>query len=63
MRLWGDRLGPTDVPEPFFKFLYSTFNLLQYIKDGVHRSKLDNILFSDPDSKKASGSELTCFRV
>ena len=49
------RLGPTDVPEPLFEFLYSPFNLLQYFKDGVHRSKMDNILVSDPD---ASG----CFR-
>ena len=24
---------------------------------------MDNILVSDPDSKKASGSDLTCFRV
>ena len=21
LRMWGDRLGPTDVPEPLFKFL------------------------------------------
>ena len=56
-------LGPTDVPEPLFEFLHSPFNLLQYFKDGVHRSKTENILVSDPDSKKASGSGLTCFRV
>ena len=36
LRLWGDRLGPTDVPEPLFEILYSPFNLLQYFKDGVH---------------------------
>ena len=40
LRLWGD------VPEPLFEFLYSSFNLLQYLKDGVHRSKKDNILVS-----------------
>ena len=56
LRPRGVRLGPTDVPEPLFEFLYSPFNLLQYFKDG-------NILVSDPDSKKASGSDLTCFRV
>ena len=55
LTLWGDRLGPTNKPEPLFKFLYSPFNLLRYFKDGVHRSKIDNILVSDPDS---SG----CFR-
>ena len=63
LRLWGDRLGPTDVPEPLFELLYSPFNLLQYFKDVVHRSKIDDILVSDPGSEKASGSELTCFRV
>ena len=47
--------------EPLFEFLYSPFNLLQYFKDGVHRSKTENILVSDLDSKKASGSGLTCF--
>ena len=51
------------MPEPLFKFLYSSFNLLQYFKDGAHRSKFDNILVSDPDSIKASGSDLSCFRV
>ena len=51
------------MPEPLLEFLYSPFNLLQYFKDGVHRSKIENILVSDPDSKKASGSEITCFRV
>ena len=59
----GNRLGPIDVPEQLFKFLYSPFNLLQYFKDGVHRSKIDNILVSDPDSQKASVSDLVCFRV
>ena len=54
LRPRGVRLGPTDVPEPLFEFLYSPFNLLQYFKDGVH-SKIDYILVSDPD---ASG----CFR-
>ena len=63
LRPRGVRLGPTDVPEPLFEFLYSPFNLLQYFKDGVHRSKIENILVSDPDSKQASGSDLTCFRV
>ena len=51
----GDRIGPTDVPEPLFKFLHSPFNLLHYFKDGAHRSKMDNILVSDPDSS-------SCFR-
>ena len=51
------------MPEPLFKFLYSSFNLLQYFKDGAHRSKFDNILVSDPDSIKASGSDISCFRV
>ena len=55
LRPRGVRLGPSDVPEPLFEFLYSPFNLLKYFKDGVHRSKMDNILVSDPD---ASG----CFR-
>ena len=55
LRLWGIRLGPTDAPEPLFIFLDSPFNLLQYFKDGVHRSKTDIILVSDPES---SG----CFR-
>ena len=49
--------------ELLFKFLYSSFNLLQYFKDGAHRSKLDNIPVSDPDSIQASGSDLSCFRV
>ena len=51
LKLWGDGLGPTDVPEPFFEFLYSPFVLLQYFKDGGQRSKIDNILVSDPDSR------------
>ena len=51
------------MPEPLFEFLYSPFNLQQYFKDGVHRSKIDNILVPDPDSEKVSLSELTCFRV
>ena len=55
LRLWGVRLGPTDALEPLFIFLDSPFNLLQYFKDGVHRSKTDIILVSDPES---SG----CFR-
>ena len=49
--------------EPLFKILYPSFNLLQYFKDGAHRSKFDNILVSGPDSIKASGSDLSCFRV
>ena len=49
--------------EPLFKILYPSFNLLQYFKDGAHRSKFDNILVSDPDSIKASGSDLSCFGV
>ena len=56
-------IGPPDVPEPLFEFLYSPFNLLQYFKDGVHKSKIENILVLDPDSKKASGSGLTFFPV
>ena len=55
LRLCGDKLSPTNVPEPLFEFLYSPFNFLQYFKDGVLRSIIDNILVSDPDSKKASG--------
>ena len=51
------------MPEPLFKFLNSSFNLLQYFKDGAHRSKFDNILVSDPDSIKASGSDISCFWV
>ena len=61
LRLCGDKLSPTNVPEPLFEFLYSPFNFLQYFKDGVLRSIIDNILVSDPDSKKASGYRLTLF--
>ena len=60
---WGYRLGPTDALEPFFKLLYSPFNLPQYFKEGVLRSKTDNTLFSYPDSQKASGSDLVGFRL
>ena len=55
LRPKGVRLGPTDVLEPLFECLYSPFNLLQYFKDGVHRSKIENIPVSDPDSS-------SCFR-
>ena len=53
------------MPEPLLEFLLSPFNLLQYFKDGVHRSKIDNILVSDLDSKKLPSRILvfTCFRV
>ena len=34
------RLGPTDVPEPLFEFLYSPFNLLQYLKMASIEVKL-----------------------
>ena len=50
LRPRGVGLGPTDVLEPLFEFLYSPYNLLQYFKDGVHRSKMVNILVSDPDA-------------
>ena len=50
LRPRGVRLSPTDVPEPLFEFLYSRFNLLKYFKNGVNRTKMDNILVSDPDA-------------
>ena len=40
LRPRGVRLDPLDVPEPLFEFLYPPFNLLQYFKDGVHKSKI-----------------------
>ena len=53
LRPKGVRLGPTDVLEPLFECLYSPFNLRQYFKDGVHGSKIDYILVSDPDASPA----------
>ena len=40
------------MPELLLKFVYSSYKLLQYFKDGVHRrKKIDKILVSDPDSE------------
>ena len=41
LRLWGDRLGPTDVSDPNFIVLRFPFNLLRTFKDGAHRSKTE----------------------
>ena len=36
---WGYRLGPIDGPQQLLTFIHCPFNLLQYFKDGVQRSK------------------------
>ena len=41
LRLWGDRLGPTDVSDPNFIVLRCPFNFLCIFKDGAHRSKTE----------------------
>ena len=41
LRLWGDRLGPTDVSDPIFIVLRCPFNLLHISKDGAQRSKTE----------------------
>ena len=47
LRLWGVRLGPTDVTHPLLTAVYCPFNLLQSFKEGTHCSKTDGILLKD----------------
>ena len=44
LRLWGFRLGPTDVTHPLLTF---NFNLLRLFKEGFHLSKTDFIILPD----------------
>ena len=44
LRLWGGRLGPTDVLHPLLTSVHSPFNLLRSFKDDVRRSKMDFII-------------------
>ena len=44
LRLWGGRLGPTDVSDPNFIALRCPFNLLRIFRDGAHRSKTEFML-------------------
>ena len=46
LRLWGFRLGPTDVTHTLLISVYCPFDLLRF-KEGVHQSKTDFILMSD----------------
>ena len=41
LRLWGFRLGPTDMAEPLLTAVNCPFNLLLSFKDNVHQSKMD----------------------
>ena len=44
LRLWGFRIGHTDVTHPLLTSVHSPFNLLRTFKEGTHRSKTDCIL-------------------
>ena len=63
LRPRGVRLGPTDVLEPLFEFLYTPFNLLKYFKDGVHRSKLITSLSQTRMQVIVSGTDLPLISV
>ena len=58
LRLWGDRLGPTDVLDPNFIVLRCPFNLLCIFKDGVHLSKTEFMLGPTSDVKLTSDTIL-----
>ena len=47
LRLWGVRLGHTDVTHPLLTSVYCPFNLLRLFKEGTHWSKTDIILVSN----------------
>ena len=47
LRLWGVRLGPTDVTHPLLTSVHCPFNLLRSFKEGAHRSKTDFIILSE----------------
>ena len=47
LRLWGFRLGHTDVTHPLLTSVHCPFNLLRSFKEGAHRSKTDFIILSD----------------
>ena len=42
LRLWGYRLGPTEVPEPLFQFVYSPYNI-QYTIQCYNILKMTSI--------------------
>ena len=44
LRLWGARLGTTEVLDPNFIVLRCPFNLLHIFKDDAHQSKTEFML-------------------
>ena len=41
-RLWGFRLGPTDVTHQLLTFVHCPFNLLRSLKDGIEVKRISS---------------------
>ena len=56
--MWGDRIGPTEVSDPYFIVLRCLFNLPCIFKDEAHQSKTEFRLGPSSGVKSTSNTIL-----